>query len=110
MDIAKVVRFVYNEAKSSMDDPWAEATMAAVVTLFEGDHVENLTSDGFFMAPIDSERYYLVGMKEYRGTIFIRAVYPDEEGRFSISFGKMAFDQKMARAIFDQAGDELLAA
>ena len=103
--IISAVRFVFEEVRGSMDEPWDEEITNAVVEIFEAGYKTELTGDGFRIIPENSSKF-AVEMKEFRSTVFVSARC--DEG-FPVRYSKMAFDQKRAKSVFDEAVDTLLA-
>lgn len=95
MNLIKIVRFIYEHALG-MIDPWDNAILEMVTKT-------ELTNDGFRIVAPDAPEFW-VGMKEFRGTIFVQVHNPMS------NYGSMARDQKRAWAIYNQMVDALLAA
>lgn len=91
----KIVRFIY-ESALSMIEPWDDEILEAITRPL-------LTNDGFqIVAPPDSQHY--VGMREYRGTIFV-SVHAS-----GVNYSSIAHDQKLARSFYDKVVNDLLVA
>ncbi|MBI2626318.1 MAG: hypothetical protein HYW69_01855 [Candidatus Nealsonbacteria bacterium] len=91
MELSEIVRFIYNAL--SVVGPWNDAVISSIT-------VPELTSDGFQIVSSD----HSVGMKEFRGTIFVSVHEP------TVNYSSMARDQKRARTIYEQMVNALLAA
>ena len=100
MSLNEIVRYIY-EHSLGMFEPWEDAILELVIQ-------PELTSDGFKIIAPAAPNFW-VGMKKYKGTIFVQVHERDCNG-VGATFESMASNQVFALAIYDQVVDTLLAA
>lgn len=95
MTLRQIVDWIF-EHSLSMCEPMGNAIMETITK-------KELTNDGFRIVSTTRPDIW-VGMKEYKGTIFVQV------SSFDGHYGSMARNQEKARAIYNQMVDALLAA